>query len=43
VKLADLEDNLDVRRLPPHDLSEKDVARLNRYIRAWHRLTRGSG
>ena len=37
VKLADLEDNLDVRRLGP--LTDADRARLDRYRRAWHRLT----
>ena len=37
VKLADLEDNLDLRRLP--ELGERDVERLNRYLRAWRRLT----
>ena len=38
VKLADLSDNMDVRRLSG-DLSEQDLARLNRYRRAWERLT----
>jgi (p)ppGpp synthase/HD superfamily hydrolase len=33
VKLADLEDNIDLRRLPG-PLSDKDVARLNRYLAA---------
>lgn len=37
VKLADLEDNLDVRRLGP--LTDADRARLDRYRRAWYRLT----
>ncbi|HLV97266.1 MAG TPA: hypothetical protein VKT82_01195 [Ktedonobacterales bacterium] len=36
VKRADLEDNLDVHRLPV--VSEKDRERLNRYIAAWRRL-----
>ena len=36
VKLADLEDNLDVRRL--RRIGPKDVARLSRYLRAWRRL-----
>lgn len=36
VKLADLEDNLDVRRL--HELTEKDRVRLNRYLAAYRRL-----
>jgi len=38
VKLADLADNMDVRRFSG-DLSAKDLARLNRYRRAWNRLT----
>jgi len=38
VKLADLADNMDVRRFSG-DLSAKDLARLNRYRRAWDRLT----
>lgn len=38
VKLADLEDNLDVRRL--HEISEKDRERLNRYLVAYRRLLR---
>jgi (p)ppGpp synthase/HD superfamily hydrolase len=33
VKLADLEDNMDVRRLPA--LSEKDAERLRKYLNAW--------
>jgi len=33
VKLADLEDNLDVRRL--HQVTEKDLMRLNRYLAAY--------
>lgn len=36
VKLADLEDNMDVRRLP--QLTDTDVARLRKYLRAWHYL-----
>lgn len=36
VKLADLEDNLDVRRL--HELTEKDRERLNRYLAGYRRL-----
>jgi (p)ppGpp synthase/HD superfamily hydrolase len=36
VKLADLEDNMDVRRLP--EITEKDRERLNRYIRARERV-----
>ncbi len=33
VKRADLEDNMDIRRLPM--IGEKDMERLNRYIAAW--------
>jgi (p)ppGpp synthase/HD superfamily hydrolase len=36
VKLADLEDNLDVRSL--NEVTEKDLARLNRYLAAYRRL-----
>jgi (p)ppGpp synthase/HD superfamily hydrolase len=36
VKLADLEDNMDMRRLPA--VTEKDRERLDRYIRSWRRL-----
>jgi (p)ppGpp synthase/HD superfamily hydrolase len=36
VKLADIEDNLDLRRLPC--ISDKDVERIGRYVRAWRRL-----
>lgn len=36
VKLADLEDNMDIRRLP--NLTERDRERLNRYIAAHRRL-----
>jgi (p)ppGpp synthase/HD superfamily hydrolase len=38
VKLADIEDNMDVRRLPA--VGDKDYARLQRYLKAWHRLKR---
>ncbi len=34
VKLNDLQDNLDVRRM--EQLSEKDLKRLNKYLRAYH-------
>lgn len=34
VKRADLEDNMDVRRLPPNP-SDRDLQRLRRYRRAW--------
>lgn len=37
VKLADLEDNMDLRRLPGEP-TEKDCARLKRYRKAWERL-----
>jgi (p)ppGpp synthase/HD superfamily hydrolase len=37
VKIADLEDNLDVRRIG--NVGESDAERLNRYLRAWRRLT----
>ena len=36
VKIADLEDNLDVRRLP--DLTVADFERIRKYLLAWHRL-----
>ena len=36
VKLADLEDNMDVRRLMA--VTEKDAARLTKYLRAWREL-----
>jgi (p)ppGpp synthase/HD superfamily hydrolase len=36
VKLADLEDNMDIRRLP--QVTEHDLERLNRYIRARTRI-----
>src|ERR1700754_2495112 len=34
VKLNDLTDNMDVRRMPV--VTEKDVARLNKYLKAYH-------
>jgi (p)ppGpp synthase/HD superfamily hydrolase len=37
VKLADLEDNMDVRRTGT--LTEDDIERLGRYLRAWRRLS----
>lgn len=40
VKLADLEDNMDLRRIA--DPQPEDVARLQRYRRAWARLTQMS-
>lgn len=36
VKIADLEDNMDVRRL--NDITEKDFARLCKYLHAWRYL-----
>ena len=36
VKLADLEDNMDVKRLS--EVKEKDIERLNRYLKAWAHL-----
>lgn len=36
VKMADLEDNMDIRRLK--DITEDDVARLRKYLKAWHYL-----
>ena len=37
VKIADLEDNMDVRRIA--ELTDRDVERLRRYQRAWRELT----
>ena len=36
VKIADLEDNMDIRRL--QEITEDDVARLRKYLRAWQYL-----
>ena len=36
VKLADLEDNMDIRRLK--EISDEDVERLRKYLRAWQYL-----
>jgi hypothetical protein len=36
LKIADLEDNMDLRRLPA--IGEKDLERLRRYRRAWAEL-----
>lgn len=41
VKLADLEDNMDLRRLPAGKVDERAAGRLERYVRAWHRLREG--
>lgn len=37
VKIADLEDNMDIRRLP--EVTEKDVERLRKYLKHWRMLT----
>ena len=37
VKVADLEDNMDVRRMAA-ELTQEDFERLKRYRRAWERL-----
>jgi (p)ppGpp synthase/HD superfamily hydrolase len=37
VKLLDLQDNMDISRLDR--VSKDDADRLDRYVRAWHRLT----
>jgi (p)ppGpp synthase/HD superfamily hydrolase len=37
VKIADLEDNMDIRR--NGEVTEKDAERLTKYHRAWRRLT----
>ena len=42
VKIADLEDNMDLRRLP-RELTERDYERLRRYKRAWRQLKGKSG
>ncbi len=39
VKIADLEDNMDIRRLPRVD--EEDLPRLQKYLTAWRALTGG--
>ena len=39
VKLADLEDNMDIRRMPAW--AEKDAPRMEKYLKAWHYLTNG--
>ena len=36
VKIADLEDNMDIRRL--HEITDEDVARLRKYLHAWQYL-----
>ena len=41
VKIADLEDNMDVRRTGA--VSARDTERLNRYLRAWRLLTSDAG
>lgn len=37
VKLADLADNLDVRRLK--EITDADISRMRKYLKAWHYLT----
>ena len=37
VKLADLEDNMDLRRLP--EVTEKDLPRLQKYVKGWRFLS----
>ena len=37
VKLADLEDNMDLRRFP--EIAEKDTTRIAKYLKAWRRLS----
>ena len=37
IKIADLEDNMDVRRLP--EVTEETKVRLEKYRKAWHSLT----
>ena len=36
VKQADLEDNMDIRRLT--ELTDDDITRLRKYLKAWHSL-----
>jgi len=38
VKIADLEDNMDARRLA--EISPKDARRFSKYFRAWHGLVK---
>jgi len=38
VKIADIEDNMDIRRL--NVLKEEDLKRLNKYLHAWKYLTK---
>jgi (p)ppGpp synthase/HD superfamily hydrolase len=37
IKLADLEDNMDLRRM--HEVTEKDLPRLQKYVKAWNFLS----
>lgn len=39
IKMADLLDNMDIRRMPATTWSPKEIARLQRYRRAWETLT----
>jgi hypothetical protein len=36
VKIADIEDNMDIRRL--EQIGDKDVQRLRKYLKAWRQL-----
>lgn len=38
VKIADLEDNMDIRRLK--EITDEDMARLRKYLRAWQYLNK---
>jgi (p)ppGpp synthase/HD superfamily hydrolase len=37
VKIADLEDNMDTRRMP--EITDETKTRLEKYLKAWHSLT----
>jgi (p)ppGpp synthase/HD superfamily hydrolase len=39
VKIADLEDNMDIRRMP--EVADETKTRLEKYLKAWHSLTAG--
>ena len=39
VKIADLEDNMDVRRMP--EIADEARSRFEKYLQAWRSLTRG--
>ena len=38
IKIADLEDNMDILRLK--EITDEDVARLRKYLKAWHYLNK---